>query len=84
MLARIAYAGDYGPPRNREQNKVVEGTRFFEFKTDGVRLFWRWSHRNEIVLMQAFVKRQDRIPRPEVDTGNTLYGIIETELDERR
>lgn len=80
MLALIQYASTYGPPKNREKNHLVEGRRYFEFKTHGQRIFWRWSHRSEIILMHGFTKQTDRIPARELAAGDITFGLIEEEL----
>ncbi len=80
MVARIQFTADHGPSRNREQNKPVEGTKFFELKTPGQRVFWRWSRNNEVILMHGFVKRQERIPQGELQIGHATYTAIEDEM----
>lgn len=83
MVALIDRAADHGPPNNRERNKPEEGTRFFEFKTHGYRLFWRWSFSGDVILMNGFAKRGDRIPRSDLHAGLALFDSIEAELQGR-
>ena len=82
MVARIMFTAEHGPPRNREQNKPVEGTKFFELKTAGHRVFWRWSRTNDVVLMHGFVKRQERIPASDLELGHLVYSAIEHSLEQ--
>lgn len=80
MLARIEFTANHGPPRNVEANKKVEGTKYFELKTHGHRIFWRWSRNNEVILMHGFGKRSEKIPAQELDAADRLFGLIENEL----
>ncbi len=80
MLARIEFTANNGPPRNPEANKRVEGKKYFELKTHGHRIFWRWSRNNEVILMQGFVKRTNKIPATELGSADRLFGLIEEEL----
>lgn len=83
MVALIDRTADHGPPNNRERNKPVEGTRFFEFKTHRYRLFWRWSPSGDVILMNGFAKRGDRISKSDLHAGLVLFDSIEAELHGR-
>lgn len=83
LVALIQSAAINGPTNNHEKNKIVEGHRYWEFKTPGFRVFRRWSKRGEIVLMHAFVKRTARTPQRELTAGDVLYGLVEKDLEDQ-
>lgn len=84
MVAVIQYAGDHGPPTNREKCHKVEGTSFWGFKTHGQRLFWRWLPGGAIALMHGFPKNQDRTPRRDLIIGQARFDELDQESRAKR
>jgi len=73
LVALLDSSANYGPPRNSEKCKKIEGTDgLFEFKSFQDRIPWFYDGKEEdgrgrIVMTHGFKKKGDRTPRAEMN-----------------
>lgn len=73
MMALLAIAADEGPPFSRpDRCRPLKGEPFNEFKTHGHRILWTFLG-EQIVLLTAFEKKQDRTPSSALIRGRNAY-----------
>ena len=72
------------PLHNREKCKLVEGYKFYEFKTPGQRIIWCWLRGQGIALLHGFTKRQDRIAEADLNTANARYDDAQKDFAAKR
>lgn len=66
ILALIRRLADDGRIANRQKFKKIEDTDFFEFKGSQTRVVCYFLPERRLVITHGFIKKQDRIPAPEL------------------
>jgi len=78
LMALFVRLADTGVLFNREQFKKVEGTEFFEFKRNDVRMLCRFLKDARLLLLHGFRKKQDRIPQRELERTKQIWARWQT------
>ena len=68
LLVRVA---EDGPPRNVQQNRKLDRD-IWELKSDQTRLLYFTEGRRVIILTHGFLKKQQKLPRRELERARRL------------
>lgn len=71
IISLLEYTGNYGPPKNREKFKKLEGA-IWEFKSYQVRLLCFFDTGAVIIVTHGFRKKQTRTPKGEIERADQL------------
>lgn len=71
VLALLHRVAEVGPPTNVRQNRKLEG-HILELKSAQTRLLYFFDGPHRIVVTHAFTKKQQKLPRRELDRANRL------------
>ena len=81
MEALIERAAQHGPPFNLpERCEPVKGTKFYEFKTWGHRIFWLFSD-NRIVLFYGYAKKSNAMPKRVLKQSQSLSEDVQQYIE---
>ena len=72
IYALFRMLGDTGQIRNTEKFKKIEGTCFFEFKSFQIRMPCFFAKGKRVFITHGFIKKKDKIPKPELDKANQI------------
>lgn len=72
----ISRTAEYGPPRNEQQCRALEGRHaegLFEFKAPGgARILWFYDANRIIICTHGFVKKGTNTPRGQIDRAQSI------------
>ena len=71
LLSLLEYTGDYGPPRNTEKFKKLEG-EIWEFKSHQVRVLCFFDKGRIIITTHGFKKKRDKTPKREIERAERM------------
>ena len=72
MLRLIKRSADFGPPRNIEMSRALEGRNaegLWEFKAGAIRVIWFYERNKIIICTHSFLKKGRKTPAPEIETA---------------
>jgi mRNA-degrading endonuclease RelE of RelBE toxin-antitoxin system len=74
--------GDMGVLRNREKFKIVEGTSFYEFKTDRYRIICRFTQGRLVLLTNGCEKKKDKLDPEDIRRAEQIWKEDQLASDE--
>lgn len=72
MLRLIKRSADFGPPRNIEMSRALEGRNaegLWEFKAGAIRVIWFYEQNKIIICTHSFLKKGRKTPASEIETA---------------
>ncbi len=72
VYALFRMLGDTGRITNTEKFKRIEGTEFWGFKSFQIRMPCFFLPHGRVVVTHGFRKKQDRMPREEIERANRI------------
>ena len=72
VYALFRMLGDIGRITNSEKFKKTEGTEFWEFKSFQIRMPCFFLPNRRVVITHGFRKKQDKIPRGEIERAKRI------------
>lgn len=72
MLRLIKRSADFGPPRNIEMSRALEGRNaegLWEFKAGAIRVIWFYEQNKIIICTHGFLKKGRKTPASEIETA---------------
>lgn len=72
MLRLIKRSADFGPPRNIEMSRALEGRNaegLWEFKAGAIRVIWFYEQNKIIICTNSFLKKGRKTPASEIETA---------------
>jgi phage-related protein len=71
LLSLLERTADYGPPRNTEKFKKLEGD-IWEFKSYQVRILCFFDRGQIIIATHGFKKKRDKTPKREIERAERM------------
>ena len=75
MLRLIKRSADFGPPRNIEMSRALEGRNaegLWEFKAGAIRVIWFYERNKIIICTHSFLKKGRKTPASEIETAQNI------------
>lgn len=72
MLRLIKRSADFGPPRNIEMSRALEGRNaegLWEFKAGAIRVIWFYERNKIIICTHSFLKKGRKTPASEIEAA---------------
>lgn len=75
MLRLIKRTAEFGPPRNIEMSRALEGRnaeKLWEFKAGAIRIIWFYEQNKIIICTHSFLKKGRKTPASEIETAQNI------------
>lgn len=75
MLRLIKRTAEFGPPRNVEMSRALEGRnaeKLWEFKAGAIRIIWFYEQNKIIICTHSFLKKGRKTPASEIETAQNI------------